>query len=86
MGMFDHIKFEDSCWRCGTILTNWQSKDGPCMLAVLEPRDVMFFYEGCDICGAWNEFKRQEKFVRDEEAQNYFDYPDKRNLSNQETQ
>jgi hypothetical protein len=85
MGMFDTIKFEAPCWRCGANLPNWQSKDGPCALLILEPKDVDTFYDSCDICGAWNQFKVEYEFIRiarDEEAQTNWYRPDKRLANN----
>ena len=60
MGMFDNVRYEEPCWRCGKVLTDWQSKDGPCELLTLEPKDVYSFYTYCE-CGAWNEFIRDPR-------------------------
>lgn len=37
MGMFDTIAYEAPCPICGTMLTNWQSKDAGCNLDHLTP-------------------------------------------------
>ena len=56
MGMFDHVKYEAPCAKCGVILTDWQSKDGPCLLQTLDPHQVRNFYTSCDACKQWNEY------------------------------
>ena len=53
MGMFDNIKYEAPCPKCGNILDDWQSKDGPCVLDKLEPWQVQHFYTLCKKCGSW---------------------------------
>ena len=58
MGMFDEVKYEAPCWKCGEILKHWQSKDGPCNLLTLFPTEVDNFYDSCGKCGAWNEYDR----------------------------
>ena len=56
MGMFDKVKYEAPCHYCEHILTEWQSKDGPCTLDMLEPWQVHYFYEHCPKCGGWNQY------------------------------
>ena len=56
MGMFDYVEYEAPCYKCGHILTEWQSKDGPCLLEDLTISDVSYFYESCSKCSAWNEY------------------------------
>ena len=56
MGMFDWIKYEAKCEKCGEQLKGFQSKDGPCELLKLEPKDVINFYTSCDKCNAWHDF------------------------------
>ena len=60
MGMFDHVNFKMKCPKCGTELNNFQSKDGPCVLATLEISDVWNLYDSCAKCGAWVEFTRKK--------------------------
>lgn len=57
MGMFDYVKYEANCRKCGELLKEFQSKDGDCMMETLEPKDVQRFYTNCDACDTWNEFK-----------------------------
>lgn len=57
MGMFDYVNFTAPCWKCGTVMTRWQSKDVLCGLETLEPWEVQHFYESCSTCFAWNEYK-----------------------------
>lgn len=63
MGMFDHIKFEANCINCGEKLTDFQSKDGPCILENLSPAQLVVlaggranFYDYCDNCKFMNEY------------------------------
>lgn len=56
MGMFDNVKYENNCIKCGRLLTNWQSKSGPCILATLEPWEVKEMYTCCPSCRTWNEY------------------------------
>ena len=60
MGMFDDIKFEINCPKCGERVTGFQSKDGPCRLLTLEYWEVDNFYSSCNKCGAWIDFTRKE--------------------------
>lgn len=59
MGMFDYIKFEMDCPKCGVKLDNFQSKDGSCSMIDLEYWEVDRFYDMCDKCNAWIEFNRK---------------------------
>jgi hypothetical protein len=56
MGMFDWIEYKHDC-ECGEPLEGFQSKDGDCVLATLQPSDVEGFYTACDDCGKWHDFK-----------------------------
>jgi len=56
MGMFDNVKYSRACYKCGHTLTDWQSKDGPCMLDTLETWQVTNLYTPCLKCQAWNEY------------------------------
>lgn len=62
MGMFDYIKYKAPCWKCGKELTNFQSKDGDCVMDTIQPSVVNRFYDSCN-CGAWNEYKVIKKEV-----------------------
>jgi len=55
MGMFDYVNYSAKCSYCGVEITEWQSKDGPCALKMLEPKDVRTFYAYCG-CKVWNEY------------------------------
>lgn len=59
MGMFDNVRFEMKCPLCGESVNGFQSKDGPCELLDLEPKDVRDFYDSCK-CGAHFDFKSEE--------------------------
>jgi len=56
MGMYDNIEFKATCDQCGQELSDFQSKDGPCNLAILSPRDVKNFYTSCNKCNTWHEW------------------------------
>jgi hypothetical protein len=62
MGMFDNVDVgrDLPCPQCLHPLPRdaWQSKDGPCTLAFLEPAEVDNFYVGCRLCGTWIEYTR----------------------------
>ena len=53
MGMFDYIDYECRCPNCECMLNDFQSKDGPCGLEILEPYMVDSFYTRCKGCGFW---------------------------------
>jgi phage terminase large subunit GpA-like protein len=52
MGMFDWVNFKVPCPKCGGEVENFQSKDGDCLLSVLEFWQVDNFYSYCDHCEA----------------------------------
>jgi len=58
MGMFDYVKYKAPCWKCGTELSNFQSKNGECLMNTVTPQQlgVGSFYTGCPKCRAWNEY------------------------------
>ncbi len=60
MGMFDWIKYEMDCPKCGARVSGFQSKDEGCTLATLEFWEVDNFYDSCPKCGAWIEFNRKK--------------------------
>ena len=57
--MYDEIKYEMDCPKCGAKITGFQSKDGLCILATLEFWEVDNFYSPCPSCNAWIEFNRK---------------------------
>lgn len=61
MGMFDWVNFEYDCPICGSKVTGFQSKDGPCELKTLEYWQVNNFYTHCDTCDYWVEFKLKKE-------------------------
>lgn len=58
MGMFDYVKHECDCPRCGAKVKGFQSKDGPCMMITLTPLQVNRMYSSCNTCGQWVSFER----------------------------
>jgi hypothetical protein len=60
MGLFDDVRAEGlECGSCGEPLPaeSFQSKDGPCELAMLDWREVRQFYTSCPKCREWNSFR-----------------------------
>ena len=58
MGMFDYVDYTMDCPQCGKSVSDFQSKDGPCLMSTLTPLMVTHFYTSCDHCGAWIELSR----------------------------
>ena len=56
MGMFDWVNYTATC-DCGAALRDFQSKDGVCQMAKLEPHEVRRFYTICDKCKTWVEYE-----------------------------
>lgn len=51
MGMFNYVKFEESCPSCGEKLDNFQSKSGNDLrLAIVNPWEVSEFHTNCGKC------------------------------------
>ena len=59
MGMFDDVKYEMDCPKCGGRVSGFQSKDGPCCFNTLEFWEVSNFYTHCPRCDTWIEFNRK---------------------------
>ena len=60
MGMFDDVKFELDCLKCGARVTGFQTKDREIpMMDMLDPLDLMHFYSSCDKCDAWIDVRRR---------------------------
>ena len=53
MGMYDYVDFECECPGCGATVEGFQSKDGPCEMAYIEPAQLRHWYTWCDQCGLW---------------------------------
>ena len=62
MGMFDYVNYEATC-DCGEKLTDFQSKDGPCELGMVEPYQVKTFYTMCGKCGRWHEWEVEAEVI-----------------------
>lgn len=61
MGMFDYVNVAAiPCSKCGRPLSGFQSKDGDCMLDVIDPQFVASFYTICDHCGEFVTYARIE--------------------------
>jgi hypothetical protein len=53
MGMFDYVRYSAKCPICEGLITEWQSKSGPCRMDTLEPWQVDSFHAPCSRCHAW---------------------------------
>jgi hypothetical protein len=51
--MFDTIHYKAQCPACKADVEEWQSKDGPCTLDVIEPWQVRRMYTFCPSCNVW---------------------------------
>ena len=54
MGLFDSVNYKAKCPNCGANIDTWQTKEGACILELLEPWEVKYFHGSCE-CGAWIE-------------------------------
>ena len=59
MGTFDYVKFECKCPCCGSLLNDFQTKDGFNMMERIDFYPLRRFYTFCDKCGLWVEFRRK---------------------------
>ncbi len=60
MGMYDTITgVSVKCPKCKEVLSEFQSKDGECLLLRMNFKEVWNFYTNCP-CGAWIEFTLKE--------------------------
>lgn len=67
MGMFDYVRYEADCRKCGKPLNDFQSKsahDQECLMRILEPKDVGDFYTNCRNCDTWNKFEVQPMEIK----------------------
>jgi len=58
MGMFDYVNATINCPKCGTKITEFQSKSAGCNLLIVDPDTVNNFYTHCPQCDTWVEFVR----------------------------
>ncbi len=63
MGMFDYVKYDEVCEKCGDTLMDFQSKDSQCTLDIIEPSEVGVFYSWCDGCKTMNYFSVVREYV-----------------------
>lgn len=56
MGVFDYVKFECDCPKCGEKVDDFQTKDGPCCMLTVEFYEVDNFYSYCPKCETWIDF------------------------------
>lgn len=61
MGMYDSVNAPPKpCHKCGNELNEWQSKDGPCVLDLIELNEVDVYYNYCWKCRTMNTYVRNE--------------------------
>lgn len=60
MSLYDSVKFKANCWKCGKELSDFQTKDGECLMKLITPKEIGLgtFYSMCldQKCNAWNQF------------------------------
>jgi len=61
MGLFDYVNVRVNCPICGKPIEDFQSKDGPCYLSVIDPQYITEFYTSCDHCKTWIQYTRFER-------------------------
>lgn len=55
--MFDWVRYSAPCTKCGTVITDWQSKDANRTLSTIEISEVEIFYGDCYKCKTWQEYR-----------------------------
>lgn len=60
MGMFNWVKFEMACPKCGAKVDGFQTKDGDLTMAEVDALSVCEFYSACPKCDSWIEFHRKK--------------------------
>jgi hypothetical protein len=65
MGMYDYVTYKSKCPVCETDIHEFQSKDGDCLLEVIDISTVENFYTICDnpMCESWIEYKNSKKGI-----------------------
>jgi len=59
MGMYDEVDYRMLCPTCEAELSDFQTKEGACVLGRLDWKRVGNFYTFCDNCKSWIEFTRK---------------------------
>jgi len=59
LGTFNHVNYEMDCPACGTRLKDFQTKDGNCILRLIEFDEVEQFYDCCSKCDIRVQFDRK---------------------------
>ncbi|SEH06494.1 Uncharacterised protein [Candidatus Venteria ishoeyi] len=60
MGVYNNVEFKCQCPNCGERLDGFQTYDGEPMFLTVTAASVANFHGGCDNCGAWLEFARDD--------------------------
>lgn len=59
MGMFAWVHgVSKPCWKCGHIMTEWQTKDIYDLSVTVNHPDLEKFYNSCSKCETWNQYKK----------------------------
>ena len=67
MGIFDCVKFETKCPKCGTVVDGFQTKDTDASLKTVEVwqlGDGARFYDACQKCNTWIEYEVLHRICR----------------------
>lgn len=56
MGMFDYVKFEMACPKCGKPISEFQTKDLERELITVDYKSTKSFYGMCESCRTWINF------------------------------
>ena len=59
MGLFNHVDYRMSCPECGSIITDFQTKDESIVSLCMETvslNKIRCFHGSCDNCGLWINF------------------------------
>lgn len=80
MGMFNYVKYEAPCSKCGFLLKEFQTKssDHDLRCEEVDPSSTDNFYVSCRECGEWNEYevvRAQFKLKNPTDEKNLYDSP-----------
>lgn len=64
MGLFNHVRFEMDCPKCGTRLKDFQTKDGYPTMDTVNYWECHNFYTWCENCNTWVEFNLKKSSFR----------------------
>jgi len=69
MGIYNYVDFEVNCTECGTLIKNFQTKDGESSFNIVKFNEVNNFHSICPNCGSFIEFyyapENKERSIED---------------------